>query len=412
MADNPGVVVVGASLGGLRVAEQLRANRYEGAITVVGEEPHMPYNRPPLSKDVLRADAATSCEDHLATLAFRPRSSATGIDWRLGRRAVGADLERRSVTLDDGSTLPYDGLVVATGLRPRRLRVEGPTGGRYALRTVDDALALRAELVPGRRVVVVGAGFIGCEVAASATGLGCEVTVVEPLERPLVRALGAPVGAAVQRHHERHGVRFVLGRSVREYRAGADPGRVAVVVLDDGTTVDADIVVESIGSVCNVEWLDGNGLDLRDGLVCDDRLRVEGRADVVAVGDVARFPDAYAGRDRRIEHWSMPNDTAKRAAATLAAQLRGEPPDADAFTPLPSFWSDQYQLRIQSFGAPSDELDIEVLEGDLDTPDALDDGLAVAYRRAGALAGVVLIGIPAVRFREFRDLVSGALSAA
>lgn len=412
MSEPVGALVVGAALGGLRAAEQLRAQGYDGPLTIVGDEPHPPYNRPPLSKDVLWAEAGTGRDEHLATLAFRPRSSATGLDWRLGRRAVAADLTGRTVTMDDGSVLGYDGLVVATGLRSRRLRVPGPGAGRYALRTLDDAVALRAALVPGARVVVVGAGFIGCEVAASARRLGCAVSVVEPLERPMVRALGARVGAAVQRYHEGHGVEFVLGRGVRGFAAGPDRHRVGAVVLDDGTTIPADVVVESVGSVTNVEWLGYNGLDLSDGLVCDDRLRVEGRPDVVAVGDVARYPDPYAGRVRRIEHWSVPSDTAKRAAATLAAHLRGAAVDDNPFRPLPSFWSDQYTLRIQSFGAPSDELEIHLLEGDLDDPDCLESGVAVGYRRDGALVGVVLLGVPPARYREFRDLVSGALSAA
>lgn len=375
------VVVAGGSMGGLRAAEQLRAAGWTGSITVIGDEPHMPYNRPPLSKEVLAGGAP------FASLALTPKPAADDVEWRLGTKAVTARLAERTVTLDDGSTLSYDGLVVATGMRPRRLRCPGPLTGRHTVRTLADAQGLREALTrPGVRVVVVGAGFIGCEVAATAVGLGVrEVTVVDPLPLPMVGPLGELLGRALLRRHEERGVRFALGTAVAGFE-GED--RVTGVVLGDGTVLPADVVVESVGSVANVEWLRGNGLDLSDGVLTCDRLRVGGRPEVVAVGDVARFPNArYDGVPRRVEHWSIPTDTAKHAARSLAAHLAGVQADLAPFAPLPTFWSDQHDFRLQSFGAPVLGLDdVRVLDGD---PDG---DVLVGYHADRRLVGVVALG--------------------
>ncbi|KUM87480.1 ferredoxin reductase [Streptomyces pseudovenezuelae] len=369
------MVVAGASMGGLRAAEQLRAAGWTGRITVVGDEPHMPYNRPPLSKEVLAGRAP------FASLAFTPKASAADVEWRLGARIVASRLAERNVSLDDGSVLPYDGLVVATGMRPRRLGCPGPLTGRHTVRTIDDAQGLRDELTrPGARVVVVGAGFIGCEVAATAVALGvAEVTVVDPLPLPMVGPLGELLGRALLKRHEERGVRFALGTGVAGF-AGED--RVTGVVLSDGTVLEADVVVESVGSVANTEWLDGNGLDLSDGVLTDGLLRVGGRPEVVAVGDVARFPNArYDGVPRRVEHWSIPADTAKHAARTLVGTEQAP------FAPLPTFWSDQHEFRLQSFGAPAlGKDDVRILSGD---PEG---DVLVGYHTGGRLVGVVALG--------------------
>ncbi|WP_198539570.1 NAD(P)/FAD-dependent oxidoreductase [Streptomyces graminilatus] len=390
------VVVVGASMAGLRAAEQLRAAGWAGAVTVVGDEPHMPYNRPPLSKEVLAGKAS------FESLAFTPKASAADVEWRLGTKAVSASLADRTIDLDDGSTLSYGGLVVATGMRPRRLRCPGPRTGRHTVRTLTDAQALRAELTrPGVRVVVVGAGFIGCEVAATALGLGvAEVTVVDPLPLPMVGPLGELLARALLRRHEERGVRFALGTGVAGFE-GDD--RVTGVVLGDGTVLPADVVVESVGSVANVEWLDGNGVDLGDGVLTDEWLRVGGRPDVVAVGDVARFPNArYDGVPRRVEHWSIPTDTAKHAAKSLAAHLAGRElsggeGELAPFAPLPTFWSDQHDFRLQSFGAPVLGIDdVRVLDGD---PEA---DVLVGYHAGEQLVGVVALGGPATAAKAAR----------
>ncbi|WP_199815578.1 NAD(P)/FAD-dependent oxidoreductase [Streptomyces griseus] len=382
MTELPGrIVVAGASLGGLRAAEQLRAAGWTGAVTVVGDEPHMPYNRPPLSKEVLAGKAP------FESLALTPKPAAADVEWRLGTKVVEARLAERTVELDDGSVLPYGGLVVATGMRPRRLSCPGPLVGRHTVRTLADARALRDELArPGARVVVIGAGFIGCEVAATAVGLGVrEVTVVDPLPLPMVGPLGELLARALRTRHEQRGVRFALGATVAGFE-GDD--RVTGVVLGDGSVLAADVVVESVGSVANVEWLRGNGLDLADGVLTDEQLRVGGRPEVVAVGDVARFPNArYDGVARRVEHWSVPSDTARHAARVLASHLNGADAELPPFAPLPTFWSDQHDFRLQSFGAPAlGRDDVRVLDGD-----PADDVLA-GYHADGRLVGVVALG--------------------
>jgi NADPH-dependent 2,4-dienoyl-CoA reductase/sulfur reductase-like enzyme len=382
------VVVAGASLGGLRAAEGLRACGFTGEVVVVGDELHMPYNRPPLTKEALAGQAPFS------SLEFRRRKSVDDVVWRLGSPVAEASLTTREAVLADGSVLSFDGLVVATGLRPRRLPLPAPDGGRHAVRTIEDAVALRADLRPGARVVVVGAGFIGCEVAATAVGLGCEVDVVAPEDVPMQRPLGAEVGAAMRRRHEAHGVRLHLGRlPVRLEPADGDGARVGAVVLDDGARLTADVVVEALGCVPNTEFLASTSLDIGDGIRTDGWLRaldVDGvaRLDVVAVGDVARFPNAlFDDVPRRVEHWSVPTDTARRAAPALTAGLSGGDLDPAPFAPVPSFWSDQYGERLQSFGALGIADTVVVLEGDLDAE------FVAGYRRDGALVGVVGVGL-------------------
>jgi 3-phenylpropionate/trans-cinnamate dioxygenase ferredoxin reductase subunit len=391
----PRALVVGASLAGLRVAEGLRAAGFGGELVVVGDEPHLPYNRPPLSKEALAGEA------DFATLEYRRRAIMADTRWRLGTPAVAADLAERTVSVADGERIAFDGLAITTGLRARRLNLPGPSAGRHVLRTLEDALALRARLTPSARVVVIGAGFIGCEVAATARGLGCEVHVVAPEQVPMQRPLGLEIGAAMRRRHERHGVRLHLGRLpvafLPQRGASGDPEAVGGVMLDDDTTLDADVVVEALGCRPNVEWLagqpEGFRLDLADGVLTDGRMRavtLEGAAlpFVVAAGDLARFPNPrYDDVPRRVEHWSTPTDTGKRAGQTLAAAMAGTRVEDAAFTPLPSFWSDQYGERLQSFGALGMADEVRVLQGDL-------DGMFVAeYLCGGARVGVLGIGL-------------------
>jgi 3-phenylpropionate/trans-cinnamate dioxygenase ferredoxin reductase subunit len=405
-AQRPGrVLIAGASLGGLRAAEQLRAAGWGGAILVVGDEPHLPYNRPPLSKEAL-ADGVS-----FDAVALRRKAATAEVEWRLGVRVEHADLAGRTAALSDGTGAGWDGLVVATGMRARRLDLPGPAAGpgsgRHAIRTLDDATALRAELTPSARVVIVGAGFIGCEVAATARRLGCEVTLVEPQPLPMLRPLGELLARALLEQHTRRGVRFALGRwPVRLH--GRE--RVTGVELDDGTLLPADVLVEAVGSLANTEWLTGNGLDLSDGVLCDSALRVQGLPRVVAVGDVARFPNPrYDEVARRVEHWCIPTDTARHAARTLASALAGQPPRVRPFAPLPSFWSDQYELRLQSFGAPALADEIRLLEGPGPGPD-----LVAGYYRRRSLVGVVALGVgataAAARYRpQLEALAPGAV---
>ncbi|MDQ0506728.1 NAD(P)/FAD-dependent oxidoreductase [Xanthobacter agilis] len=401
----PRVVVVGASLGGLRAAEALTSlGLAPGQVTIVGAERHPPYNRPPLSKELL--EDLGDIPDAFAKTAFRLKPEVAAAHWRLGTPAVAADLGTRLVHLSDGSTLPYDALMVATGLTPRRLPFPGGDRQRFVLRTLEDAAALRQALRPEHAVVVVGAGFIGCEAAATAAKLGCSVTVVEPQGAPMARAIGAEVGAALQRLHTARGVRFRTKVGVLELicdRSGTLKG----VRLSDGTELEADVLVEAIGSSANVDWLRGQGLDLSNGLLCDNHMRVEGRGDLYGIGDVARFPNPlYDAEPRRVEHWCVPGQTARRAAETVVATLNGAPPPEAEFRPLPSFWSDQHGLRIQSFGLPAIADGIEVLEGALDTPQTIERGVAIGYRRAGRPVAVLAIALPpgrALRHRAFLD---------
>ena len=371
-----GVVIVGAGLGGLRAAETLRAVGYAGAITVVGDEEYLPYNRPPLSKEALAGGI------DVASLEFRRKPSVDDVRWLLGTPVVGSDLAARTVTLSDGTVLAFDGLVAASGIRPRRLPIPGPADGRFALRTAADALAVREYLTPGAVVIIMGAGFIGCEAAATAIKLGCTVHVVALDEEPMIRPLGAELGAAMRRRHEAQGVHFHLGQTIDSF-AGAD--RVRSVSLSDGTELPADIVIEAVGSVANTEWLRGNDLDLSDGLLTDSSMQVHtALAPLVAVGDLARHPNGhFGGVPRRIEHWNIPTETAKRAGPTLAAILRGEEPDRSPFLAMPAFWSDQYEFTLQSFGMPGIADRVEVVSGTVDEP------CIVEYSDASGLVGVV-----------------------
>jgi 3-phenylpropionate/trans-cinnamate dioxygenase ferredoxin reductase component len=359
----PQVVVVGAGLGGLRAAESLRAQGFD--VMVIGDESHLPYNRPPLSKEALKGGV------EVEGLHFRRKHD--DIDWRLGAAATGCSLASRMVMVDDAA-YPFDGLVIASGIRPRHLPVSGPQPP--VLRTAEDALALRERLTPGASLLVVGAGFIGCEVAATARQLGCEVTVTAYDAEPMLRPLGPELGAAMKAHHEAHGVTFHLGQGVKEFHADG-------VTLADGTRLTADVVIEAVGSVPNVEWLHGNDLNLEDGVLTDNLMQIVGTdVPVVAVGDIARFPNPrFDDVPRRIEHWNLPTETGKRAGQTLGAVLNGEEPTGD-FRPMPSFWSDQYDIALQSYGQPS-----------LGTPTLVDGEWSgdciVEYLRDGEVIGVV-----------------------
>ncbi len=405
------IAIVGGSLGGLRAAEQLRRHDYAGPITVYGAEPFAAYNRPPLSKAMLSHEDRPEAPEMHAQLAFRPRG-VDDVEFRHGVTVTSADLDTRTLTWQDSTgaagTDPYDGLVIATGLRSRRLDIGGPTQGRHALRTIDDLIALRGALAPDARVVVIGAGFIGTEVACTLVSMGHHVTVVEPIGAPMTRVIGPELAEAVQLHLEAAGIEFVIGPSIQEYAGDA---AVSGVTLTDGTTLSADVVLESVGSVCNIQWLAGSSLDLTDGVLVDNHLAVVGLPKAVAVGDIARFPNPlFDDVPRRVEHWSMPTDTAKQAAATLAALMRGDEPDPAPFAPIPSFWSDQLDLRFQSFGAPQLGDDIRI-EGDLHD---LTSGVVATYHRSNfgedQHVGTVALNVPGARQRELRAAFVGRLA--
>jgi len=396
------VVIVGASMGGLRAAEALRNSGFEGQITVIGAEVHAPYNRPPLSKEVLAKEVTHDA------VAFKLRTQVEDVIWHLGDPATSVDLETRVVATNSGKTFKYDGLVIASGLRPRVLDLpNGKLSGRHTVRTLDDAIGLRAELVPGAKVVVAGAGFIGCEVAATARGLGCEVTNVAIDSFPMIRPLGETLAAELQRRHESHGVHFRLGHGIKDL-AGTDS--LTGVILDDGELLEATVLVEAISSHCNVEWLANTNLDISNGVLTDSALRavttdgnpVEG---VYVVGDLARFANPlFDDEPRRIEHWNIPTETGKRVGAVLSAYLSQADNFAELaaqpFTPLPTFWSDQYDMKIQGFGMPGLADRYELVAGELT------DELVMAYFRNDILIGAVSIGMTAEIMKYRKQLLS------
>jgi len=289
--DRSTVVVVGASLAGLRAAEELRAAGFGGRLVVVGAEARQPYDRPPLSKQVL----AGEWEADQTALRSQPYDDLD-LDWRLGRRAAALDAAARTLTLADGERLAFDGAVLATGAVARTLPDTPPLAGIHLLRTLDDCLALRAELERGPRVVVVGAGFIGAEVAATCRGRGLAVTVLEALPAPMVRGLGPVLGNALGDLHRDHGVDLRLEAGVAGFE-GAD--RVEAVLLGDGSRVDADVVVVGIGVRPATDWLDGSGLRVDDGVECD--ATCQAAPGIVAAGDVARWPSGlYDGASMRL----------------------------------------------------------------------------------------------------------------
>jgi len=400
------VLIVGAAMGGLRAAEALRKSGYSGPLTVLGEELHAPYNRPPLSKDVL------STEVTHAAVAFPVRAETADVNWMLGHRATALDVAAHTVTTDDGRAHDWSALVIATGLRARRLPGLADLPGRHAVRSLDDAMALRKELVPGARVVVVGSGFLGCELAATATKLGCVVTVVTSSTEPMIRPLGAMLASSLRARLEEEGVAFITGSSVESLTS--HEGRLRGVVVAGGDLIHADVMIEAVGSDCNSEWLEGNGLDLSDGVLADNSLRAQFfddgvHNDVYAVGDIARFPNPlFDDVPRRIEHWNIPTDTGKRAGAVLGAWLAAdgsfEQAVAKPFAPMPSFWSNQFDLKLQAFGLPglADPDGVSILEGDLA------GDVAVGYHRNGRLVGVVGVGLKAALLPYRQQIAAGS----
>ena len=345
------VVIVGGSLAGLRSAEGIRKAGYSGPIKVIGNEPYLPYNRPPLSKELL------SGSGEIDEIYFPIKESVADIEWVLGKAATSLDTKEQKVTDLSGTSHSYSALVIATGLRPKPLPVDANgISGVHVLRTFDDAVALRRELVPGVKVLILGAGFIGCEVAATAVKAGCQVKVVSRIHEPMEEALGKTLGKEVKRRHEQKGVEFVKGASV--FGLIGD-GRVERVILDSGVIYDADLVVVAIGSSPNTEWLEGSGIDISNGVLVDGGLRAissDGSVveNVFAVGDVARYVNPLFDQvPRRVEHWNLPTETGKRAGLVLGKQLCGESVAemlSEPFAPLPSFWSDQYEMHILAFG--------------------------------------------------------------
>jgi 3-phenylpropionate/trans-cinnamate dioxygenase ferredoxin reductase subunit len=393
------VLVVGASLAGWRAVETLRTEGFHGQITLVGAEAHLPYDRPPLSKQVL----AGTWPPEKAVLADRHKSSELGVLEVLGHRAVRLDAGARTIELDDGSQLHGDAIVVATGATPRHFPGTeglGQQDGLFTLRTLDDSLALRAALTAkeGAKLIVIGAGFIGAEVASTCLGLGCEVTVLEAMEIPLANVLGPVVGAHCGSLHGANGARLQAGVGVGAIRRGAAGG--LQVELANGEVLAADVVVVGIGVVPEVGWLHNSGLTIGNGLECDDRLFAANG--VVSAGDMTRWTWRHDSMEEqiRIEHWQLAAEMGVAAARSLMAGRT----DAKPFTPIPYFWSDQYGIRFQVLGNPGGGDEMEIVGG------SLEEGKFVAlYGRAGRLRAVMAIGKPR-QLMGFRPLLESGCS--
>ncbi|AQZ63076.1 Ferredoxin reductase [[Actinomadura] parvosata subsp. kistnae] len=379
------IVIAGASLAGLRAFQALRREGFDGTITLVGAEKHLPYNRPPLSKSMLRGDDEVTL----------PGAEELGDRWLKGRHAVRLDTSARRLILDDGSEIPYDGLVIATGASPRRLP-DAPEGV-YTLRTIEDSLALRAELAAGPSdVVVIGGGFIGGEVASTARALGLGVTLVDASPYPMHNVLGTETARWLAGHHRDNGVELVSETRVTGFEGN---GRVTGVRLSDGRTLPADLVIAGIGVVPNTDWLDGSGLTMNDGVVCDERLFASGAQDVVAAGDVARWPHSlYGGTLVRVEHWSNANDQGAAAALNLLAG----PENAKPFADLPAFATHMHGARVQIAGLPHLADESRVVTGD-----PAEGRFAVAFAKDGTLVGAVAVNAPKDLIRIKRAIAAG-----
>lgn len=386
------VVIVGASLAGLRAAQALRKRGFGGSITLIGAEPHAPYDRPPLSKQLL------SGEWPAEKLFFhaREKHATLELDQRLGVAARALDVRACQVELENSERISYDGLIIATGARTRTLPAAAALGGVFCLRTLDDALAIRAALEQRPRVVILGAGFIGLEVAASCRKLGLSVSVVEPQALPLIGPLGAAAARSVLALHQAHGVAFHLGRTVA---AAQGDGRIERLLLDVGSQLECDLLIVGIGVDPETRWLEGSGLQLEAadrGVICDATLATH-VPNVVAAGDVVRWPNAGATERIAVPHWS---NAVEQGAAAAARLLDG--PSTPAFSHVPYFWSDQYDRKLQSAGRVRANHLFEVVQGSLEAASFV--GL---YAHDDRLTGVLTSNAPAA-FLRVRKLLAQA----
>jgi len=370
------IVVVGASLAGLRATETLRDRGFDGELTLIGDEPHRPYDRPPLSKQVLQG----TWEPEQTFFRRKDGYDALALDMRLGVRATSVDLRARRVILADGTFADYDRLIVATGARVRNLPGMAPRVGLLALRGLDDAIALRRELMNASHVAIVGAGFIGLEVAASCRARGLQVTVIESLPVPLSPALGSTFCEMVAAMHRDHGVDLRTGVSVTDVFGES---RVAGVVLSDGSRIDTDVVVVGIGVTPNTEWLEGSGLTLENGIVCNGC--GEAAPGVYAAGDVARVANRWHGDSPRIEHWTNAVEQGVHAAENALAG----PASSTSFSSVPYFWSDQYDRKIQFVGRARPHDEMVIVDGSL-----ADRRLTALYRCGNSVVACLAVNQP------------------
>jgi len=376
------IVIIGASLAGVRAAETLRSNGFAGALTIIGAETHMPYDRPPLSKNFLAGDWDAD------RIALRKADDlySLNINWMLGQPATSLNTDASIVTLADGTSISYDGLIIATGGLVRRLPNQPDIAGVHVLRTLDDAAALRDELVEGARVVVIGAGFIGLEAAATATKRGAKVTVLEGLDAPLIHALGPEMGAAIGAVHERNGVSIRCAVQVASIDGDT---QVTGVTLTNGDIIEADVVIVGVGVVPATQWCSESSLTIDDGIVCDANLNA-GPTNVFVAGDVLRWPNGMfkdIEPTMRVEHWTNAAEQGAVAAQNLLATLRNEP--MQPYSAVPFFWSDQFDARIQFLGRAFSTSTIDVVAGSV-----ADGRWCAMFSTNDRLTGVLGVSMP------------------
>ncbi|MDA8197780.1 MAG: FAD-dependent oxidoreductase [Actinomycetota bacterium] len=401
------VVVVGASLSGVRAADSILKNNDDVEVTLIGGEAHPPYNRPPLSKEALALGVG------LESIKLKVPNHGRRLSTTYGKPVVKHERLTKEVILDDGTLFSYDCLVIATGIRPRRLDIPRVDSVIYPLRTFDDMNRIVARLTLGpsssKRIVVLGAGFIGCEVAATLTTLGHAVTVVAPEDVPMQKPLGRELGGEIHRRHLENGVTFMMNvRPIAVHTSKDQSGKTFVdqpdveVILSDATSIYCDLVVEAVGSIPNTSFLDGTLFDLSDGILVDDHLFAGDG--VFAVGDVARYPNLIVDETpRRVEHWGLAVDSGRYVGKSVRSYFGGEA--TEAFSTLPAFWSDQFDIRIQSFGLPglaNDEA-ISLIEGDVK------GDCVFGYHSDDCLVGVVAVGMTKEHGR-LRAMVEDSLS--
>jgi NADPH-dependent 2,4-dienoyl-CoA reductase/sulfur reductase-like enzyme len=383
------IVVVGASLAGLRAVETLRREGYAGKLTLVGAEPHLPYDRPPLSKEMLAGDW-----EHDQIILRKVPYEDLDLELRLGVAASALDVGARTVTLASGTELTFDGLVIATGSTPRMLPGLPKLDGVFTLRTIDDCHAIRDRLDGGARVCVIGAGFIGSEVAATCRKRGLDVTVLEALPQPMVRGVGLELGAVLARLHRDNGVDLRCGVTLETIEGD---GRVERVRLADGSAVECDVLLVAVGVGPETTWLEGSGLVLDDGIVCDETLMAA--PGVVAAGDVTRWPNpVFDGEVMRLEHWT---NAAEQGVYVGQRLLHDDAEGAPTpFAPVPFVWSDQYDVKIQIAGRFSGQDRMEVVHGSLD-----DSRFVAIFERGGRISGVLGFS-QARRVMQYRRMIA------
>jgi NADPH-dependent 2,4-dienoyl-CoA reductase/sulfur reductase-like enzyme len=368
------IVVVGANVAGLRAVESLRTEGFDGSIIWINGETKLPYNRPPLSKEVLTGKRSSD------DVAYRKSDyyDDLRLDLRSGQLATSLDLHRQTVTVA-GETIDFDGLIIATGASPRTIREFQGLEGVYVMRTIEDAQRIRAEFGENPRVVVVGAGFIGSEVAASARSVGLKVTIIEMLPVPLVRAVGVEMGKVCAKLHYDHGTDLRCATTIDAIEGN---GRVERLRLGDGTTIEADLVVIGVGVIPNVGWLADSGLTVASGLVCDATLNA-GHPAVYAAGDLVWWPNALFGTGMRCEHWTNSAEQGRLAAQNmLAGRENSRPYEGSCY-----FWSDQYGSRIQFVGIANGEA--MVVQGSVE-----ENRFLALYRNEDRIVGALGMNSP------------------